>query len=127
MEKLNYRHSKGLSPIMQQLLVCCVGEPYGSSWSHRIVISIEPLRLECTVFFQVIRPAEANGLVPKLRFHHKRPLAIGKVYRVLDPVAATHKIGILSSASVRDDLRIRRLLVKSAGEQTIVLEVPHGR
>src|SRR5882762_7653720 len=105
-------------------LVGCAGEPDGCRRSHRIVVSIKSLRLECSIFFQVVRPAEANGLVPDFRFDHKRTLGIGKIYRILYPVAATDKIGILNGAAVRDDLLIRGLLIESAREQAIVLEIP---
>ena len=76
---------------------------------------------------QIMRPAEADGLIAQLCVHLNRALRIGNIHGVAHQVTAGGEVWVIGCIADHGDIFVGRFLVESGRQQTIVLCISNSR
>jgi len=75
------------------------------------------------VWGEVMRPSEADGLIPELAFNLKRALRTGYIHGVAHKVTAGGEIWIIGRIADDRDVAIGGFLMESGGQKAVVFQI----
>ncbi len=101
-----------------------MGQHHSRGGIHRIEIGVEAARFgRGVVWLQIVCPAVADGLIPKLRLNLKWSLRIAQRNGIQDAISGAGKVWIISGFAVNGDFFIGSLFIEAVGQQPVVFQI----